>query len=158
MLSVDLVKQIKSARVQKKVKQPVRRGLFERIGGLVKQYSLGENFLRKLDNIAEGWPRQNLKFDRGRAKEHFEPPLFSLLTEEEYRVTMEIMKKVNNPYLQFANSPDEILLCGPFFSRNPSLEPDQLARYHFEALLLRELANEDVRGLKTPNVNQGSEK
>ena len=142
MLSMDLLKHIKSERAQKKVKHPFRRALFDRINGLVKEYALGESFLKRLDNFPDQLLRENAKLDRGRGKEHFEPPLFSLSTEEEYRVTMAIMEKVNNPYLHFVNSPDEIVLCGPLFSRNPSLGPDKLARYHFETLLLYELARE----------------
>ena len=49
-------------------------------------------------------------------------------------------------------------ICEPLLRRNPSLGPDKLARYHFETLLLFELANEDPRDLKTPNVNHGGEK
>ncbi|MGH7774023.1 MAG: hypothetical protein ACREQA_17505 [Candidatus Binatia bacterium] len=158
MLSIDLVKHIKSDRAQKKTKQPFRSPLFERISGLVRQYALGESFLRRLDEFADHLPRGNVKFDRGKVKETFEPPLFSLSTEEEYRVTMAIMKKVNNPYLDFVNSPDEILLCGSLFRRSPSLGPDQLARYHFEILLLAELGKGGRRDLKTSKVNRGGEK
>lgn len=140
---MDLVKHIKRERAQKRIKQPFRRTLFDRISGLVKEYSLGESFLSSLDNFS--LPRENLKFDHVRAKEPFEPPLFSLSTEEEYRVTMAIINKVNNPYLHFVNSPDEILLSGPLFHGNPSLEPDKLARYHFETLLLDELAKSESR-------------
>ena len=136
---MDLVKHIKSERAQKKIKQPFRCILFARISSLVKEYALGESFLRRLDNIPDHLLSEDLKFDRVKTKEPFEPPLFSLATEEEYRVTMAIMNKVNNPYLHFVNSPDEILLSGPLFRRNPSLGPDKLARYHFETLLLDEL-------------------
>lgn len=140
---MDLVRHIKSERAQKRIKQPFRRTLFDRISGLVKEYSLGESFLRSLDNFS--LLRENLKFDHVRAKEPFEPPLFSLSTEEEYRVTMAIINKVNNPYLHFVSSPDEILLSGPLFRRNPFLGPDKLARHHFETLLLDELAKSESR-------------
>jgi len=138
---MDLLKHIKSERAQKRIKQPFRRALFDRINGLVRKYGLGESFLRRLDNFTDHLLRENLKFDRVRPKGHFEPPLFSLSTKEEYRVTMAIISKVNNPYLHFVNSPDEILLCGPLFRRNPSLGPDKLGRYHFETLLIDELTN-----------------
>ena len=142
MLSMDLLKHIKSERAQKKIKQPLQRTPFDRINDLVKQYALGESFLKRLDHFPDHFLRESSEFDHPRAKEPFDPPLFSLSTEEEYRVTMAIMEKVNNPYLHFVNSPDEIVLCGPLFSRNPSLGPDKLARYHFETLLLYELARE----------------
>lgn len=158
MLSMDLVKHIKSERAQKKIKQPFRRTLFNRISGLVKEYALGESFLRSLDNFTDNVLRGSLPLNRPRAKEAFEPPLFSLSTEEQYRVTMAILEKVNNPYLYFVNSPDEILLCAPLFRRNPSLRPDKLARYHFEILLLGELGEQDAGDAEASNLNQGGEK
>lgn len=109
----------------------------------MKAYALGESFLRRLDHFPDhlqGW-----KFDHGRVKEPFEPPLFSLLNEEEYRVTIAILNKVNNPYLHFVTSPEEILLAGPLFRLNPSLDPERLARSHFETLLRDELAKSESR-------------
>jgi hypothetical protein len=158
MLSTDLLKHIRTERVQKKNKQPFRGTLFGRVSGLVRQHALGEDFLTRLDDFTGHLSRENLTPDRERAKEPFEPPLFALSTEEEYRVTVTIMKRVNNPYLHFVNSPEEILLCGPLFARNPSLEPDKLASRHFETLLLRELAEEDPRDFKPSSVNRGGEK
>jgi hypothetical protein len=158
MLSVDLLRHIRSERAQKKTKQPLSRALFDRINSLVMKYALGETFLERLGNFTDDPLRESVEFDRLKAKAHFEPPLFSLSTQEEYRVSMAIMEKVNNRYLHFVNSPDEILMCGPLFRRNPFLGPDQLARYHFETLLLYELAMGGLRDLKTPKVNRGGEK
>lgn len=140
---MDLLQDIKSERARKRGKLPFRRTLFDRINGLVKEYALGESFLRRLDEVADHFSIGSLELDRVKAKEHFEPPLFSLSTEAEYRVTMAIISKVNNPYLHFVSSPDEILLCEPLFRCNPGLGPDRLARYHFATLLRDELARED---------------
>jgi len=158
MLSVDLLRHLKSERAQKKTKEPFRRALFDRINGLVMKYALGETFLKRLGNFTDDPLRESVEFDRLKAKAHFEPPLFSLSTQEEYRVTMAIMNQVDNRYLHFVNSPDEILMCGPLFSRNPFLGPDQLARYHFETLLLHELANKGPRDPRTPTVNHIGDK
>lgn len=158
MLSVDLLRHLKSERAQKKTKEPFRRALFDRINALVKAYALGGTFLRKFDHVTDDVLRESSEFKPVKAKEHFEPPLFSLSTKEEYRVTMAIMKKVDNPYLHFVNSPDEILLCRLLFNRNPSLGPDELARRHFETLLLAELAKGGLRDLKTSKLNRGVEK
>ena len=155
MLSVDLLKHIKSERAQKKTKEPFRRALFDRINSLVKKYALGEAFLKKLGNFTHDLLRESVEFDRLKAKAHFEPPLFSLSTREEYRVTMAIMNQVDNRYLHFVNSPDEILVCGALFRLNPRLGPDTLARSHLETLLLDELAKENPGELETPGGNQG---
>lgn len=146
MSAMDLLKDdVRRARAQRKAKLPFRRALYERISGLVKQYALGESFVRKLDDVSAHLPKESLKLDALRPKEPFEPPLFSLLTEEEYRVTMEIIRKVESPYLHFVTSPDEILLCKPLFRLNPSLGPDLVARHHFETLFLAEVATREMQ-------------
>jgi hypothetical protein len=157
MLSVDLIARLRSERAQKNTKHPFGRTLFDRVSGLVRQYALGEDFLRQLEDFSRRSAREGLKFDRGKTKELFEPPLFSLSTEDEYRVTKAIMVKVSNPYLHFVNSPDEILLCGPLYSRTPTLGPDKLARCHFATLLLDEPAKEGPGDLQGPNLNLGRE-
>lgn len=151
---MDLLKHIKGERAQKRTKQPFGRPLFGRINTLVKEYALGESFLKRLDESTHQGVKQALESDRVREKVPFEPPLFSLSTEEEYRVTMAILDKVHNPYLHFVNSPDEILLSEALYSRNPSIGRDQLATCHFQTLLQSELAKEDMGDSKMPELNQ----
>ena len=144
---MKLLQHIRSERAEKKRKQSFGPTLFDRINGLVKEHALGEMFLSSLDAFQERLREEDLTADRVRPKRAYDPPLFSLSTEEEYRVTMAIIHKVGNPYLNFVNSPDEILLCGPLFRHNPSLPPETLARFHFEALLLAELARKQLHRL-----------
>jgi hypothetical protein len=144
MDNISLLQQIRSQRREKRRKQPFLPTLFARINGLVKAHALGEAFLRDLEAPAP--PRgEDVAFDRRKSKAPYEPPLFSLSTEEEYRVTMAIITRVANPYLNFVNSPDEILLCEALFGQNPALPPERLARVHFEGLLLAEVAKTQVR-------------
>jgi len=144
---MDLLQHIKSERAHKKRKQPHRQRLFDRIGGLVKTNNLGDGFLEELDNFKDSLFKEFQEFNRMRNKKPMEPSLFSLLSEKECRVAVEIMNKVNNPYLYFASAPYEILLCNSLFLCNPSLGTDQLASYHFETLLRCETAKKDVRDL-----------
>ena len=81
------------------------------------------------------------------AKPRIARSLFPLLTEDEYRVTSEIIKRVDNPYLYFANSPEEILFCKSLFSHNSGIETEHLMICHFKTLFLFELAKEKVRNL-----------
>jgi hypothetical protein len=74
-------------------------------------------------------------------------PLYSLVTEDEYRVTRGILEKVANPYLAYVQSPEDILFSGPLFARNSALPPDRLLRWTFQTLLLCELAKEEVQRL-----------
>ncbi len=137
---MDLVHHIKRKRAKQKRKQPIRRDVFNQICSLVKQYHLKESFLSVLDNVEDDLSAENLKFTRVRLKTPMESSLFSLATKDEYSLTMSIISKVDNAYLKFANSPEEILLCGLLYRLNPSLTNQKLMRYHFETLLLHERA------------------
>jgi len=136
MSQADLLHDIKRRRAQKRAKQPFRRALFDRINAIVKCHALGEAFVRTLENFSDDQLREYLTINRMRPKDPLESPLFSLSTEEEYRVTIAILNMANNPYLHFVSSPDEILLCRPLFHRNPFLEPEKLTHCHFATLLL----------------------
>lgn len=135
---MELRKQIKAERDKQRAHLPFRRRLFDRVNAIVKRHALGEAFLANLANFSNDHLREYLAVYRLRAKDHRDPPLFSLSTEEEYRVTIAILNAANNPYLHFASSPEEILLSRPLFDLNPSLEPDKLTRCDF-ATLLREI-------------------
>jgi len=137
---MDLLKDIKQKRARQKQKKPFRRDVFNQISGIVKQYGLKESFLSILDNVEDDLSEENLKFRRVRLKTPMESPLFSLATKDEYALTMSIIGKVDNAYLKFANSPEEILLCGSLYRLNPLLTNQKLMRYHFETLLLHERA------------------
>ncbi|MFQ5993030.1 MAG: hypothetical protein ACE5NA_11390 [Nitrospiraceae bacterium] len=139
MTHMDLLQDIKRRRAQKRTKQPFRRALFDRVNAIVKRHALGEAFVRTLENFSDDQVSEYLTSKRMKPKDHLEPPLFSLSTKEEYRVTIAILHTAHNPYLHFASSPDEILLCRALFHRNASLEPEELTRDHFATLLFREL-------------------
>jgi hypothetical protein len=137
---MDLLKDIRIKRVKQRQKKPIQRNLFNQISGLVRLYGLDENFLDKLDRTEDGLSIKNLKFSRIRLKVAVERPLFSLVTKGEYFLTMSIIKKIDSPYLRFAHSPEEMLLCKPLYRLNPALRPEKLMRYDFETLFLHECA------------------
>jgi len=130
---MDLLKDIR----RKRAKQ---RDAFNQISGLVRQYGLEKSFLDTLDKVGDYLATKNLKFARIRLKVPVESPLFSLVTKEEYFLTMSIIKQIDSPYLRFAESPEEILLCKPLYRLNPALRPEKLMRYDFETLFLHECA------------------
>ena len=140
---MNLLTHIKRERKQQRKKQPIRRDVFNQIGGLVRRYGLKENFLDVLDKVEDYLSKEDLQYIRVRLKTPMERSLFSLVTESEYSLTLSIISKVDNSYLQFAESPEEILLCRPLFRLNPTIGPEKLMRYHFETLLLHERASTD---------------
>ena len=137
---MNLLHHIKHKRAKQKRKQPIKRDVFNQICCLVKQYDLKESFLGVLDNVEDDLSGENLRFNRVKLKAPMESSLFSLATKDEYSLTMSIIDKINNSYLKFAHSPEEILLCGPLYRLNPALTNQKLMRYHFETLYLHEYA------------------
>ncbi len=140
---MDLLENIKRKRARQKRKQPIRRDVFNQISGIVRLYGLKESFLADLEHIEDHVSSQDSEFPRVRMKTAIECPLFSLATGEEYSLTVSIISKVDNSYLRFAHSPDEILVCALLYRMNPSLSPEKLRRYHFETLLLHECTKTD---------------
>jgi hypothetical protein len=138
----DLLRQLKLERHHRKAREPFKRSLFVRIHAMVQRYGLGEDFLSKIDELADNVPLAKLSSQGALVKKDPQLPLFDLATPEKYRLTMAIIEKVDNPYIYFANSPEEILLCTPLFRRHPHLKPEWLAAHHFQTLLLTDLAGD----------------
>lgn len=141
---MDLLKDIKQKRAKQKQKKPFERNVFNQISGIVRQYGLKENFLDELDNVEDGLSTKNLKFARIRLKTPVEGPLFSLVSKDEYLLTISIIEKVDNPYLKFAQSPEDLVWCGPLYRLNASIDSEKLRRYHFETLYLHERAKAKI--------------
>ncbi|MFC1516047.1 hypothetical protein ACFL7E_04730 [Thermodesulfobacteriota bacterium] len=144
---MNLLQHIRSDRTERKKKQPFKPAVFNRIGGIVKAHGLGDAFLDALAASKDKLFSEDVEFDLAPPKPQIELSLFSLLTEDEYRVTEEIINRINNPFLGFVNSPKEILLCNALFLRNSAVAPDTLTDYHFETLLLCEFAKDKVKDL-----------
>jgi hypothetical protein len=149
---MDLLQHIKSDRAEKRKKQPLRPTLFDRISGLVKEHRLTESFLEKLESPEDFLQEKKAEFARVIEKQPFRFPLFSLAEQEEYDLTLAIIDKINNPYLEFAQSVEEIGLSKLLFDQNPAIGREKLKKYHFETLLQYEQAKiaieklaEDIR-------------
>jgi hypothetical protein len=138
---MDLKRHIKNNRAVQKQKKPINPDVFNQISSVVRQYGLKESFLDVLDTLEDHHlTPKKVNIFRIRVKTPVVRPLFSLVAEAEYHLTMSIIDKVDNPYLIFADSPDEILLCNALYQLNPALSSETLMRYHFETLFLHECA------------------
>ena len=137
---MKIAQYIKNERAQHKMKKPFRRDIFNKISGLVRWYGLDDGILKRLDKALDYLPEQKTISGRFRPKIPFEFPLFSLATKEEYHLAMAIIQKIDNSYLQFVQSPEEMLLCQPLYRLNPALSHEQLMQYHFKTLFLNERA------------------
>lgn len=134
----ELVKQLREEK-DRREKERFTCSIFSRINAIVKEYRLGKDFIKRIDRFLLNPVIETSGVFPAKAKRNFEPPLFSLSDEEQYRTTMQIIKRVENPYLLYANSPDEIVLSLILYQMNPSIKRDELEKFHFEMLLRREL-------------------
>jgi hypothetical protein len=122
-------------------KQPWRPSWFTRVHTLVTVYKLTPDFVRTLAGPETGPAPAGPGGAPQRPKASLNLPLFALATPGEYELTMAILAKIDNPYLDYVQDPEELRLCGPLFRRNPHLSPEELVRVHFAALLARETAS-----------------
>ena len=137
---MTFLQHIRNERARQRIKKPLKRDVFNQISSLVRRNGLKEDFLDLLDKVKDYPSSEKIKLVRVRLKTPMEGSLFSLATKDEYALTMSIVAKINNSYLKFAHSPEEILLCNLLYCLNPSIAPEKLKRYHFETLFLHERA------------------
>jgi hypothetical protein len=144
---MDLLQNIRRDRARQRRKQPHERKVFNTVSCIVKGYGLSETFLRLLNQTEDFSSPRRIEFKEIKRKKVFEFPPFCLLSNEEYGLTVTIVGKLDNPYLPFAHSPEEMLLSGLLYKANPLLRSDQLLCYHFETLLLCQHAKEELADL-----------
>ncbi len=137
---MDLLRRIKNNREKKRQKKSVRPDVFNQVSSIVRQYGLNERFIELFDTVEEHLTPKKVNTFRIRVKTPVARPLFSLAAEDQYHLAMSIIRIVDSPYLVFADSPEEILLCKPLYRLNPALSAETLMGYHFETLYLHECA------------------
>ena len=131
---MDLKEAWRRERLRERAKEPISPSLFSYVGGLVRRHQLGAEFCRLLENMTEEGAEKLARDHESAAKVQYEPPLFFLATPEEFEVIQEILSDLDNPYLRWAHSPEEMLLSPHLWRRRPGLEPEELAQRHLAAL------------------------
>jgi hypothetical protein len=142
---MNLARVIRSDRARQRHRLPREPGIFQVLGCIVKAHGLKRDFLERLKRAVGDRRRNEGQSLRVRAKSALEVPPFVLVSWEEYGLVREIMATVDNPYLVFARSPEEILLSTPLHEKNPALEPGELLHHEFETLLMAEEARGEIR-------------
>jgi hypothetical protein len=135
---MDLKDSLHRERIRGREKQPLPPSRFSHVGGLVRRYQLGEEFCQLLKGKTAESAEKLAQDSQSDAKVPYEPPLFFLATPGEYQVIQEILSALDNPYLAWAHSPEEILLSQPLWQRCPNLDPEDLAHRHFAALIMND--------------------
>jgi hypothetical protein len=104
---MNLLTHIRRKRKRQRKRKPFKRNIFNHISSIVREYGLDKNFLKVLETAEKDLPKTDLKANRVRVKTTVEHPLFSLVTQDEYALTLAIIRKIDNSYLKFVCSPDE---------------------------------------------------
>ncbi|MCU0574299.1 MAG: hypothetical protein MUC41_15075 [Syntrophobacteraceae bacterium] len=145
---MDLTVSIRGDRARQRKKPPRDNQVFNVLGCIVKDYGLKRDFLGRVDGIGDRAGRGAAEVLRIWPKSRLEVPPYVLVSGDEYRLVSEIMERLDNPYLAFARSPEEVLLSATLHARNPTLEDGLLLRRDFETLLLCEEAREELSRLE----------
>ena len=131
---MDIKEALRRQRARGQEKTPLPPSLFSHVGGLVRRHVLGDPFSRLLDPLTGQGAASLARRYQAEVKASYQAPLFFLANPEEYRLIQRIIAGLDNPYLAYAHSPEEILLSRPLWQRHPGLAPELLASRHFAAL------------------------
>jgi hypothetical protein len=131
---MDLKDSLRRQRLRGREKEPFSPSLFSHVGGLVRHYKLGEKFRQRLRTMTAADAEKLAQAAKSDAKVPYEPPLFFLAAPAEYQVIQEILSGLDNPYLVWAQSPEEILLSGFLNKKHPGITQERLASLHFSTL------------------------
>lgn len=146
---MDLKQNLRARRARESSKKPFLPSRFSVVSSIIKIHGLDFAFLRLLDRIDEIVFHNLAKSAKIKEKSGLELPLFSLTVEAGYYLTTAIMEKLDNPYLDYARDPEELILSVALYRRNPALPAEVLAGRHFAGLWAEEL--EKIKGENPPN-------
>jgi hypothetical protein len=128
--------QVRQCRAARAGPRPWTPSRFSRVAAIVARYGLTEAFLAEAAAPAEAL------LDHLGVQFHKAPlalPLFGLATEDQYRLAQRLMALADNPYLDYAATPADVLLSAPLYRLNPHIPAAELAGAPFTLLLAREL-------------------
>ena len=135
---MDLKDSLRRQRLRGREKEPFSPSLFSHVGGLVRRHNLGADFCQRLGTMTAEDAEELARSRRADVKVPYEPPLFFLAAPTEYQVIQEILSGLDNPYLAWAQSPEEILLSQTLWQRRPDLDLEDLAHRHFAVLMMND--------------------
>lgn len=126
---------VRKHREKGKTPQVFQPDAFTRVAAVLMAYGVdGEEFLRWLGE-ARDWERAARAFARGSVRKTPVPaPLFALVAQQSYAVFQAIASRVQGPYLTWAETPEDLLLCRALYAVNPKIDPRLLSRYSYAFL------------------------
>lgn len=133
--NMGLRESIRKQRERERTPQVFAPDAFTRVAAILKAFGLdGETFLKRLDEEPVSWTVARA-LAQGWAKKAPVPlPPFALVDPESFPALEAVVSRVQSPYLPWAESPEDLLLCRPLYALRPTIAPPRLARYSFAFL------------------------
>jgi hypothetical protein len=154
---MDLHKNIKDDRSRRRTKRNREEKVFNAVCSIVEAYGLGNDFLKMLDGFEDGSGRQGAGALVVKAKRPLEIPPYCMVPGEAYGLVLDIMGRLDNPYLPFARSPEEMVLSARLYECDRSIDARQLLRHDFGTLLLCLNARRELAVLEGRRAGSGGE-
>ncbi len=145
---MDLREKIRGDRARQRMKRHRQDRVFNTVCVITKNYGLGEEFLKMIESLDRDPGRHPVRALEVRAKQPIEIPPYCMVSAEEYGLVQEIIRRLDNPYLSFARSPEEMVLSARLHNSDPSLDARHLLRHDFRTLLLGLNARKELAALE----------
>ncbi len=131
---MDLKRRLQRQRIDRREKKPFRRSAFARVSALVQVHGLDEAFIVRLERFRPEPGACSGTAEPASAAPRRRDPLFGLVGEDSYRTVAAILERRKNPYLPFAETPEDILWSDALYRRHPRISPESLEGRSFKAL------------------------
>jgi hypothetical protein len=126
---------IRKQREKGKTPEVFQPDAFTRVAAVLMAFRVdGKEFLKRLDEEPASETAACALARGALRKTPVAVPLFALVAPELYAVVETITARVDGPYLGWAESPEDLLLCRPLYAVHPGIPPRLLSRYAYAFL------------------------
>ncbi|WP_448382462.1 hypothetical protein [Desulfosoma sp.] len=126
---------IRKQRQKGKTPEVFQPDAFTRVAAVLMAFGGDEKeFLRRLDEEPASETAARALARGALRKTPVPVPLFALVVPESYAAVETITARVDGPYLAWAESPDDLLLCRALYAVHPKIAPRLLSRYAYAFL------------------------
>jgi hypothetical protein len=137
----DLIERLRKNATKK---EPLKRTIFHKLAYIIEENKITEDILRQITNNDLTKQIQvrllDSSLERSQKRNVTFPP-FHVAPQEVYSLVKKI-EELSNPYLDFANTPEEILAFNSLWQLNPGIDPKILEKNSLVSLLSAELAKQ----------------
>jgi len=138
---MSLLEQIKKEREEREKKKPMSHSIFYKLAYILEKENIKSEEKDFYNKINIQIKNKNFK-QKEKEKIYFFPP-FYLAKQETYKIVKNLEANLN-PYMEYANSYEEILASIELWKINRNIDKNLLENYHLSNLLACEIAKIDL--------------